>query len=354
MTPDTLAPTTAAEDFSDIVSFSPTHPAPAASATAAAQPAATDTTPPPATTQAAPAAEGTTETATAPEASATPEDPEGPLPGESPQQTAARTRSRLQERINKLTAARYTEAGRANRLAEENEELRRRLDTPARSTDTATPAATNAGDEPAVYQPAKFAKTIDDFENLESFLEARDAHVDAERQKVEESKAALTRQQQIREAHARAELDATTKAAANVDAFRADHADYDEVVRSIQIRVHNDVMRELKGSDHSAAIAYHLGKDPAYARRFEALSIPQQVKEIGRLEGRFEQGATATAAAAPASPPTPKPRPASSAPPPIAPEGGSAASSRRLEEMDVDDQIDELNRRERGGRASRR
>jgi hypothetical protein len=354
MTPDTLAPTTAAEDFSDIVSFSPTHPAPAASATAAAQPAATDTTPPPATTQAAPAAEGTTETATAPEASATPEDPEGPLPGESPQQTAARTRSRLQERINKLTAARYTEAGRANRLAEENEELRRRLDTPARSTDTATPAATNAGDEPAVYQPAKFAKTIDDFENLESFLEARDAHVDAERQKVEESKAALTRQQQIREAHARAELDATTKAAANVDAFRADHADYDEVVRSIQIRVHNDVMRELKGSDHSAAIAYHLGKDP----RTPGDSRPCRF----RSKSRRSDASKAALSRAPRPPrpprrhhpPTPKPRPASSAPPPIAPEGGSAASSRRLEEMDVDDQIDELNRRERGGRASRR
>lgn len=324
----------------DIQTFSTTHPEAVADA-ATPQPAATTTTPP-ATTAAAPAAEE--KPAPTSDPSSTPEDEDAPTPGESPQQTAARTRSRLQKRIDDITRARYTAEGQTKSEREENARLRAQLDAlrAPQPSDTPAPAGAQAGDTPP--PPASGADPRpkpDAFDTYEEYLDARDAWNRTQWTHEQERARADAKARDERVQADRAEQDVLAKNAERVQAFKTQHPDFDEKVATLDLEIHKAVLRELRTSEHGAAIVYELASNPEDAKRFASLSVQHQLKDIGRREGRFERATPPSA-----EPARPTPKPVTQAPAPLEPLGGPAASARNPEDLDVDDYVDEMNRRE--------
>jgi O6-methylguanine-DNA--protein-cysteine methyltransferase len=320
----------------DIQTFSTTHPD---LPPAAPQPAATDDAP--LAPEAASAAEPTSGDQKAP---SIPEDDDAPKPGETPQQTAARTRSRLQKRINELTAARYTEKGRAERLEQELTELRKRTDpAPNRSSDTPSPDGDQSG-VPAAPQGDDFERTNpkpkqENFDTYDEFNEALlDWKVDQREHRRETANAA--------EAARQAAAERVVQVQQRIDTFKQQHPDFHEVLNAADFEVPKRVLREMEESPVGPQIAYHLAKNPAEAAAICKLHPVDQIKAVGKLEARFEREAGA---------PTPTPRkPVSRAPQPLAPEGGgSAATNKALDQMTTDERLDHWDREEQASRTRR-
>ena len=67
-------------------------------------------------------------------------------------------------------------------------------------------------------------------------------------------------------------------------------ADFDDIVNSTQIVVSDDVRDAIVESDVGPEILYHLASlDGEEAERFQALPIAKALREIGKLEARFEK-----------------------------------------------------------------
>jgi hypothetical protein len=105
-----------------------------------------------------------------------------------------------------------------------------------------------------------------------------------------------------------------------VEAFRATHADFDEVAFSDDHQVSPTMRDAIVNTQDGAEIAYWLGKNPGESNRIARLSPNHQILELGRISARLT-----------APPPAPPPRPASTAPAPITPvkAGGKAVEGLR-------------------------
>ena len=67
-------------------------------------------------------------------------------------------------------------------------------------------------------------------------------------------------------------------------------ADFDEIVNSTQVVVSNEVRDAIIESDVGPEILYHLASlDSEEAERFQALPMAKALREIGKLEARFEK-----------------------------------------------------------------
>ena len=67
-------------------------------------------------------------------------------------------------------------------------------------------------------------------------------------------------------------------------------ADFDEIVNSTQVVVSNEIRDAIVESDVGPEILYHLASlDNEEAERFQALSMSKALREIGKLEARFEK-----------------------------------------------------------------
>jgi len=67
-------------------------------------------------------------------------------------------------------------------------------------------------------------------------------------------------------------------------------ADFDEIVNSTQVVVSNEVRDAIIESDVGPEILYHLASlDGEEAERFQALPMAKALREIGKLEARFEK-----------------------------------------------------------------
>jgi hypothetical protein len=112
-------------------------------------------------------------------------------------------------------------------------------------------------------------------------------------------------------------------------------SDYAEVVaaapRKFASPHHGELLEAVLDSEVGPQIAYHFATNPDEVTRIDALPLRSQLRELGKLEARFES--TAAAAAAPNQKPV-----VSKAPPPVAPLRGSAGpvSHKREEIQDLD------------------
>ncbi len=92
---------------------------------------------------------------------------------------------------------------------------------------------------------------------------------------------------------------------ARVDTYKAAHADYEAVAERADVQVSMPMAAAIVHSEHGPAIQYYLGQNPAEATRIMALSPPQQLMALGRIEAQLN---------------APAPKPAiSAAPKPIKP-----------------------------------
>ena len=93
-------------------------------------------------------------------------------------------------------------------------------------------------------------------------------------------------------------------------------ADFDEIVNSTQIVVSDEVRDAIVESDVGPEILYHLASlDGEEAEKFQSLSLSKALREIGKLEARFEKQEAAEETAVRSKPVVQK----SKAPAPLSP-----------------------------------
>lgn len=212
----------------------------------------------------------------------------------NPDEDTTKVLDPVQKRIDELTRRRYDAERRADQIAADRDEWR---DRAMRVERPAAPA-----EEPATAGKKKLADFGYDEDKYDEYLRER-----AEALAVKAAEGVLTKKQ-TQEARAQTVVAHRAREAT----FAKNVADYFEVAHYAPI---TESMAEIvMESDHSAALAYHLGKNPEVAAKIAQLPPLQQARELGRIEAKLSD--------------VPKPPQVSGAPPP-APK--IAASDARVE-----------------------
>lgn len=74
-----------------------------------------------------------------------------------------------------------------------------------------------------------------------------------------------------------------------VEEVLEEHPDYHEKVSAVQdIHLHNDILNEIKESDHGARITYHLASHPRLLKELSKLPAKEAIKRIHKIEGLIE------------------------------------------------------------------
>lgn len=90
-------------------------------------------------------------------------------------------------------------------------------------------------------------------------------------------------------------------------------ADFDTVMKAMDgVKVRNEVIDEIMSSDNSAAISYHLAKNPAELQAMDSMSARELARAMGRLEATVR---------------LPSPKMQTTAPPPLSTVKGGASPS---------------------------
>ena len=88
-----------------------------------------------------------------------------------------------------------------------------------------------------------------------------------------------------------------------IDEARETIADFDAVMATMKgVTIRDDVIEEIKASDKSPLLAYHLAKNPDKLRELNSMSGRELAREIGRLEGSIRMPAGKKQTTAPPPP----------------------------------------------------
>jgi hypothetical protein len=295
-------------------------------------PAAPVTEPTPPTLTPKPEARSTTEPEPEPEPEATPEGEAEPEPKKP---------SKAQQRINELVRARYEAEGRTKAAQDRAAALEQQL-----AERQATP--------PTLVRPAPVADAgepkPEDYETYEAFMSAS---IDYRAERIVQARLTTA----LAAEHTRQQAAEQTRAADQIRAnynertadTRAQHADFDAVVGQ-DLPVSPVMEHVILTSEVGPEISYYLGQHPDECAALAAISGPDAIRAMGKLEARVE----ATLESAGTSPaPTPSRPSTSKAPPPITPvRAASTASTLDPEKMDYQQykKYREDQERARGGR----
>ncbi len=228
-----------------------------------------------------------------------------PAPAENtdahPQETPKK--GGIQKRIDELTRERYEAVRQAEYWRQQAQ---------------AQPAA-----QPEPVKPPR----IDEYQDVNQFLEARDAYI-KEQTKAEvfrEYQQVQQRQQIEAQQHQQAiqQQQTVQRFVAAEDDARSKYQDYDAAVQSPLMgqlkQVRPDVIQAVIDSPNGADVAYYLAKNPQMVQQIASLNPFAAAREIGRIEQMFM---------------APKPQ-ASAAPTPPRTVGGKAEVSRNPENMSI-------------------
>lgn len=210
------------------------------------------------------------------------------------QEEKPKANPKLERRFSEITKQREEARKEAQREREAREALEARLAVLERQP---APQAPKVDEEP---QPSQFN---DAFEYAKALAEyTADKRIgEMKRQEAEE-----------RQAQERQKVIETW--ASKVQAAKASMPDFDDIVASSDVVVNDDIRDAILESDVGPQILYHLAENDDVAKRIAGLSPKQALREIGKLEARFEVKETA---------PETKPIVRSKAPAPIQPLRGS-------------------------------
>lgn len=196
---------------------------------------------------------------------------------------------------------------RFSALTSEIRELRAQLDA-------GKPAGGAAATEPGVATPPKEQKPAETGKPVAANFDSYEQYVEALTDWKLEQRDALRKQTE-----AQTSQQATVKA--QVEAARARHADYDQVVTD-KVPVSAAMAEVMVASEQGAEIAYYLGQNPQEAARIAKLTPAQAGAALAKIEAQLEKPAAAGASAETAKPKAP----ASKAPaPPKVITGGSGS-----------------------------
>jgi hypothetical protein len=192
--------------------------------------------------------------------------------------TEKKQNPKLEKRFSELTKQREIARQEAAREREAREALEARLR--ALEQQANPQQAREANEKPT---PAQFS---DAFEYAEALAEwsAEQAIVNL---KKEES-----------EKQAQAEREKVIKSwNAKLEAAKAELPDYEDMVASSDVVVGDHIRDAILESDVGPKILYHLAENPEIAEKLSSLSTASALREIGKLEARFEKVETPAAKA---------------------------------------------------------
>jgi hypothetical protein len=211
------------------------------------------------------------------------------------QQEKPKGNPKLERRFSEITKQREEARKEAQQEREARQNLEQRLAALERQP---APQAQTADQEP---QPSQFN---DAFEYAKALAEyTADKRIGEMRKQDAEAKEAQERQKVI------------DQWANKVQAAKASMPDFDDIVASSDVVVNDDIRDAILESDVGPQILYHLAENEDVAKKIAGLSAKQALREIGKLEARFEAKETA---------PETKPVVRSKAPQPIQPLRGSS------------------------------
>lgn len=192
-------------------------------------------------------------------------------PPEEAEGEPPKPKNKLENRFSEITAQRRAAEQRAEREAEratnaerERDELKAKL--------TPKPAATEDAPKPVVTDYA------DAFQYAEDLAEWTAENVLKERDKADAKKVAD------------AEAAKVTKAwQKRVEATQKEMPDYADTVAASEVMISDPVRDAIIESEYGPKILYLLATDPAVAEKLSGLSILGQLRELGKLEAKFEK-----------------------------------------------------------------
>ena len=213
---------------------------------------------------------------------------------EKEQEEKPKANPKLERRFSEITKQREEARKEAQTEREARQALEARLAALERQP---APQAPKVDEEP---QPSQFN---DAFEYAKALAEyTADKRIGEMRKQDAEAKEAIERQKVIE------------TWASKVQAAKASLPDFDDIVASSDVVVNDDIRDAILESDVGPQILYHLAENEDVAKKIAGLSAKRALREIGKLEARFEVKETA---------PEPKTIARSKAPAPIQPLRGS-------------------------------
>ena len=214
---------------------------------------------------------------------------------EKEQEEKPKANPKLERRFSEITKQREEARKEAQQERQAREALEARLAALERQP---APQAPKVDEEP---QPSQFN---DAFEYAKALAEyTADKRIAEMKQDEAKAKAEAERQKVI------------DQWASKVQKAKADLPDFDDIVASSDVVVNDDIRDAILESDVGPQILYHLAENDDVAKKIAGLSAKQALREIGKLEARFEVKETKPEAA---------PVVRSKAPAPIQPLRGSS------------------------------
>jgi len=213
---------------------------------------------------------------------------------EKEQEEKPKANPKLERRFSEITKQREEARKEAQQERSAREALEARLAALERQP---APQAPKVDEEP---QPSQFNDAFEYAKALAEFT--ADKRIGEMRKQDAEAKEALERQKVIE------------TWASKVQKAKASMPDFDDIVASSDVVVNDDIRDAILESDVGPQILYHLAENDDVAKRIAGLTPKQALREIGKLEARFEAKETA---------PQTTPITRSKAPAPIQPLRGS-------------------------------
>lgn len=229
---------------------------------------------------------------------------------------------KLRKRVDKLTERAKSAEERAEALARELAEARQaRASTPPPPQPKPEPEPEPQPEEP-VARPKQ-----EDFKTYEEWVEAlSDWKVDQKLAKIAEDNAKAEQQAAVNKV--------ISTYNDRVEDFKKEHEDWNEVVGSANVELHQGVLGALYELDNGPEVVYFLANNPDVAKGIRDMNPIKAIAEIGRLAARLEAPPEQKSS----NPVTkgPDKLPVSSAPPPIRPlSGHSTKQARSINDEDL-------------------
>ena len=188
---------------------------------------------------------------------------------EAKQEGERKQNPKLERRFSEITKQREEARKEAQQEREARQALEARL---AALEKQGQPQKANPVDEKP--QPSQFS---DAFEHAEALAEyTADQRIANMKREEAEAKQAEERQKVI------------SQWTSKVKAAKASLPDFDEIVASSDVVVNDDIRDAILESDIGPQILYHLAENDEIAKKITGLSPKAALREIGKLEARFE------------------------------------------------------------------
>ena len=187
---------------------------------------------------------------------------------EKEQEEKPKSNPKLERRFSEITKQREEARKEAQQERQAREALEARLAALERQP---APQAPKVDEEP---QPSQFN---DAFEYAKALAEyTADKRIAEMKQDEAKAKAEAERQKVI------------DQWASKVQKAKADLPDFDDIVASSDVVVNDDIRDAILESDVGPQILYHLAENDDVAKKIAGLSAKQALREIGKLEAKFE------------------------------------------------------------------